>query len=275
MKRLMTVAFAAVLAGGAYATTAPCGDPCLTYDFKAAITKPIGKPAPSECGDCGYRTKASGKLTGWLVLCDCSTPALVVVIDKEKTAYVTTGSQRIGWEVLNIMGKPGGLDVPGKEAEGLLWFTLCDPSWCNEQSWDIWAAGFGTVKVISQAVPCADPTTDVLVTGLSGTLNGWKPGASVIIASECTDTCTCVIPCVETMRELDPNYTDGPTSMALDVVSGTWSIKYNAKVSLDPIAAIKTALGKMGVTKVIENCSDLGTVTEWAGLTSLLQGSAE
>ena len=178
MKRLMTVAFAAVLAGGVYAQ---CGDPCNTYDFKASLTKPVAKPfkVTSDCGGCdNYRTKATGALNGWLVMCDCDDATLVVVVDKEKTAYVTT---EMGLLLLNQMGKPTTALPYGAEVETAFGFLLCDPNACwseqaveevgalafdpTEAAWAIAAAGFGKVK--SQAKL---ELPDLIKTGFNWTL---------------------------------------------------------------------------------------------------------
>jgi hypothetical protein len=255
MKRLMVTAFAAAFAVGVYAQ---CGDSCNTYDFKAALTKPIGKAAiAGSCDDCGYRTKATGSLNGWLVMCSCDDVALVVVIDKEKKAYVTT---RMGMVLLNQMGKPTRDLEYGAEVEAAFGFTLCDLKWCwaeqtvglplpinpTEPQWAVALAGFGTIK--SQA----KLNLPDLITAMSGTLVGVKPGPGIEVS--CADAiCTCVCPLC-----------DQPTDF-LDAVSGTWTLKYNAKATVDPNLAIGTALKRLGVTTVVVDCESYD-FADWDGL---------
>ena len=52
-----------------------------------------------------------------------------------------------------------------------------------------------------------------------------------------------------------------------DAVSGTWTMKYNAKTSLDPFPAIKAALVRKGVTTVFVNCNEV-TMADWTSLSA-------
>ena len=210
MKKLMMFAAAMTIVGGAYASTCgDCTDDCscsLVYDFKASLKTTTAKDASSSCAELCYRKCGSVSLKGYFFLCgDCTCESfaqmLFVAAEKKSKDYVV-GSADEGvaptWNILNHIGK--------KENE-------LEASWSVEgnNGWTWTAAGCGKYDLKNDRVA-----------SISGSLVGQKDAPACGPAA-CEDTgvgATAFPLCTEEGDDTLPT-----------VVYGSWSMKYNSKLS--------------------------------------------
>jgi len=117
MKTGIMLAVAALVAGGVWAQ---CSDPVVAncsqvYDFKASLKTTKGKAYSGDCDDICYRAKGSRTYKGYIYSCECDCTNFV----SGSTLYAydkKTDTEIYGvpyWMFLNAVGKSG------MEAEGL------------------------------------------------------------------------------------------------------------------------------------------------------------
>ena len=209
MKKLMMLAASMTIVGGAY--SADCGlgtssnAPCsaaLVYDVKISVKTTAGKSYSGECYDSCYRAKSSRSYKGYLYACGCTCDDLLAaefyLVDK-KNDDVFEGA--IEWNILSRIGKKN------LDAEGLFEADLADAFTSRE--FIIAAAGFGAF----------DKKTGQLKS-MSGNVVG------TLTAPECVVPCDIGEPAVAF-----PACDWQEDSDVETVAFGTWSIKYNKKLS--------------------------------------------
>jgi hypothetical protein len=199
MKKLMMIAAAMTIVGGAYAQ---CSDPVLTdcslvYDFKASLKSTVGKAASGDCEDLCYRATASKSLKGYLYACegcDCDAFQLATLTAYEKKSDETfVGVPE--WDFLNAIGKKS------LDAEGLFVVDFAQGSFT--------AGGFGSF----------DSKTGMLKS-FSGSIVGSLP------APYCEVACADGTP---TVAYLSCDFIE---DYEIETVAfGTFSLKYNKSLS--------------------------------------------
>lgn len=220
MKKLLMFAAAMTIVGGAFAQ---CGDsPVVTqacamvYDVKMSVKTTVGKPIAgrvleSNCGDSEeigavcYRTKGSMSLQGYIESCTCDCEGLMDGVlnlwnKKAKTYEVVEGA--FSWMFINIMGKKNteteGSWVLPLDGIGLLGGGV------------LYGSGFGNWN-----------SKECRVDSMSGNFAGFVSAplcdSDITCDAAIAYPCACIVPGTE--DEL-------PT-----VAFGTWSIKYNKKLS--------------------------------------------
>lgn len=198
MKKLMMIAAAMTIVGGAYAQ---CSDPVegtcsQVYDFKASLKTTVGKAASGDCADLCYRTKSSISLKGYLYDCDCGcdaflTATLLAYDKKADEVYVGTPV----WAFLNAIGKKS------TDAEGLFDVAFAQGTFT--------AGGFGTF----------DGKLGMLKS-ISGNIVGSLPGP--VCEVSCADgEPTVAYPACDFAEDYD----------VATVAYGTFSLKYNKSLS--------------------------------------------
>ena len=195
MKKLMMIAAAMTIVGGAYAA---CGDEqtdedcALVYDFKASLKTTEGKAYSGDCDDVCYRKKGSLRLKGYLFGCDCTCEdflALELYVYDKKTDMEESGAPE--WTILNAIGKKG------TDLEALMSLELGEAVFT--------AAGFGSFDKYG------------LVKKISGYVVGTVP------YPECSVDCSDGNPAVAypACDFIEDPYVDS-------IAYGSWSIRYNS-----------------------------------------------
>lgn len=208
MKKLMMFAAAMTIVGGAYAQCGLGDTPgmscALVYNAKFSVKTTKGKPYSGKCDDLCYRAKASVSYKGFLYVCACSCDeflqdGMFYLSGNKKNSEVFEGAPE--WTVLNKIGKKN------LDAEGFFNAELSDLETGRE--FNLAAAGFGKF----------DKKTGHL-TSMSGNLVG------VMSAPECEIECATGEPAVA-FPACDWDESDDVATIAY----GSWSIKYNKKLS--------------------------------------------
>jgi len=199
MKKLMMIAAAMTIVGGAYAQ---CSDPVdsncsQVYDFKASLKTTVGKAASGDCADLCYRAKSSKSIKGWLYACECGCDSFMLA---ELFAYEKKSGDTFSgvpaWAFLNAIGKKG------TDAEGL--FTVA----IDETGTTFTAGGFGSFY------------SDGTLKSLSGSIVGSLPGPA------------CDVACADGEPTIAYPACDFEESSDVDTVAyGTFSLKYNKSYS--------------------------------------------
>lgn len=120
MKKLMLIAAAVTIVGGAFAQ---CSDPevtncSLVYDFKASLKTTAGKAYSGDCEDLCYRATGSKSFKGYIYTCECECTnfmyaATYYLYDKKSDTELFGAPT---WQYLNAIGKKS------TDAEGFVIF---------------------------------------------------------------------------------------------------------------------------------------------------------
>lgn len=188
-----------------------------------------------------YRTQTSQKWTGVIWGCDCNALAGVwqtvagndnsvagCAIWRTKPAGIIFMDD-LNWRLLNA------IDKKGDKCEGS--FTIGEIDADSEAF--LCCSGFGTLSIVYTKAPCEDPELNCTsyLKSMSGNVAGWMPAPVLTTAGR---PGTCVF-CGEGEAGEDPTsevaeaWDFCPCEDYADVdftaVSGTWKLKYNAKLS--------------------------------------------
>lgn len=219
----------------------------LTISVKTTTAK-SGKLTPksnkfvTETGTVVYRAQASQKWKGLVWGCDCNAVAgKWEVVDAETSSVagcvIWNGSKPnnilflddINWRLLNA------IDKKGDKCEGSWTIGTMDD---NSEAF-LAFAGFGTLNIVYTAAPCEDPEVNCTsyVKQMSGNVAGWMPAPSITTAGRegsCT-FCGKVDPGEDPTTDYATAWNFCPceeyANLDYTAVSGTWTMKYNAKSS--------------------------------------------
>ena len=241
-----------------------------TTDAKKGAVTPKKNPFVSVSDSIVYRKQSTQKWKGLVWGCDCESLAgKWRVIDETSSSVsgcVIWNSKSndilflddLSWKLLNA------IDVKGDKCEGA--FTIGDME--EESSAFLTFAGFGSLVIKYTSEPCEDPELNCTsyVKTMSGNVAGWMPAPSLTTggrkgtcvfcgegddgeeattdASVAWDFC----PCEE--------YADA----SLTAISGSWTLKYNAKLSaklknkasIVDVYKFPTAVGARVESKIVE-----------------------
>ncbi len=167
MKKLMMIAAAMTIAGGAIAQ---CGDPeipdtycALVYKVKMNLKTTVAKSAVAkyDCEDdeilC-YRETGKVNLVGYAYTCDCSCYALMeanILLWDKKTKDYYIDDEPVGWQFINVIGKKSN------KVEGAFMLS-------SEYAFLV-GAGFGSFD-----------TKNYIVKNMSGNVAGYGSGPSCL-----------------------------------------------------------------------------------------------
>ena len=256
MKKLMIAAATAAMVGGAFAS--PCVDPdepvaqCRAWDLKMTL-KSLG-PKKASCvtkaenpceddvkGMVYFMDNVTRKLTGYLWICDytCGSDANIVLWDaKNKVAPIAFTEEAISLENLVAYGKKA------TKVAGMIEFAGDDSGagvYAREQALEVVAAGVNGKMV--RGVDDEDCYVKSLSGNACGLITFIPPAAKVYVNS--TKGGLCVDPeeeieiCDEYGVKLLPfceaccfeGWCDVDDWTEMVPAVGTWSMKYNKKVS--------------------------------------------
>lgn len=260
MKKLMIAAAVAAMTVGAFA--GPCDDPevvspCRAWDVKMSL-KSLGPKkttckveATDPCDDpttevVYYLDNVTRKVTGYLWICDydCGAAANVVLWDsKNKVALIAYAEDAVEFDDVFAYGKKatkiaGTIEFAGADAAG-------------NDALDVVASGINGKMVRGNG------TDECYIKSLSGYASGRiayiKPGSDVIpgVAGKLCDEPVAPVVCDEFDAKILPfcdaccfeGWCNADNADDMIPATGTWSMKYNKKVSKGntPIAQLAPA----------------------------------
>lgn len=218
---LVLSATVAVFADCGIPTTNAVPDAAYVYDFKASL-KTVDAKSKSTKDPCDktviidncYRVKSSRKLQGLWIACDCGSiaaPVTYITSNASKNKLGTIGDATFA--VLNFFGKTAS---SATIAQGLVDFDYTDRiayfdadgfEQEEERNFSLRAAGFGKAKG-----------------GILQSLSGQIVGQA--------DPAMCVSKCAIPVEAIAYNPCDLTDDDSLpDIATGSWSLKYNSKLS--------------------------------------------
>lgn len=219
MKKMLFAAALAAFTTGAYAQ---CGTPdpdpvtgsAFAYDFKANL-KTIETKSTKVRSDCDpdeivcYRVKGNRQVKGLFISCDCEgieTPGVVAFTSNASKNKIVSMEGEVEFEVLNFFG--GATYSKARSAQGLFAVAFTDYyNTSDSRGYELYAAGFGTQK-------------DGVLQSLSGQIVGAAEPAMCLISCDTPVAAIVFEPCTLTSAE-----------DAEDVAAGTFTLKYNKKLS--------------------------------------------
>jgi len=227
MKKLMMLAAAVTIVGGAYAQSCSDCNDCgcsLVYDFKATLKTGAARALKDACSPQCLRTCTKINLVGYFFDCtNCTCEAFkemtFTAVNKKSRTYYFDGVTP-EWTLLNQMGRRNTEIEALWTASGDLFGGTDCSSEDLERSIELTFAGCGKVKRSSN---CG---VDGIITGISGMVVGSGTGPSCPgSCSSCGDTEEPSFSMVYPLCDTEP-------AEEIDTVYyGTWAMRYNAKKS--------------------------------------------